>query len=112
MALPAPRLPALLAGAALLLVLPLVAWNLRPQLFTAGAHERLAPLPLAVIALASLIHQLRRRPRGRRLLSALLLSAGFSLWAANMLLPQALLLNDLAIVVFVTDLFLIIACDA
>src|SRR6185436_12057877 len=106
------RLPPLLALAALLLVAPLALWNLSPPSFPARAHDTLAALPLALIALSQLLHQISRRPGRRQLLQACLLSTGFLLWAATQLwpdYPHALVLNDVAIGLFVTDLFLGIA---
>jgi hypothetical protein len=102
----AARAPAFLAATALVLLVPLLVWNLAPGVFPQRAHQTLAALPLALIALGSLLHQLTRRPGRRQLLQALLLSTGFCLWSANMVLPEALLLNDIAIVLFVLDLFL------
>jgi hypothetical protein len=103
------RLAPLLAALALALVAPLLIWNLIPQRFPARAHEGLAALPLALIATSQFLHQLGRRPRRRQLLQAALLSTGFLLWAATQLWPDsphALRLNDLAILLFVSDLFL------
>jgi hypothetical protein len=103
------RFPSLLALAALLLVVPLALWNLWPGAFPARAHDDLAALPLALIAAGQLLHQLGRRPGRRQLAQAILLSAGFLLWSATQLWPDwphALLLNDLAIALFVTDLYL------
>ena len=72
----------------------------------------LGALPLALIALTYLLYQGLRRPRAAELLKAMVLAAAFLLWAANQLWPKApaaTLLNDLAIALFVIDLFLVVA---
>jgi hypothetical protein len=95
-----------LATAALLLV-----WDATPKLFPPRAHDVLAATPLALIALAYLVYQAVRRAGLLELVKAVLLAVAFLLWAANQLwpeLPQALLFNDLAIVLFVLDVFLVI----
>jgi hypothetical protein len=109
------RLPALLAALAVLLLVPLVAWNLAPGRWPAHAHDHLAALPLALIAVSHLLWQLGRRPGRLQLVQALMLSTGFCLWAATQLwpdAPRALVLNDVAIVLFVVDLFLSIGRPA
>jgi hypothetical protein len=95
-----------LAAAGVLLV-----WDAAPGRFPRGAHDVLGALPLGLIAVAYLAHQTVRRPRAAELLKAVLLAIAFLFWAANQLwpdLPQATLFNDLAIVLFVLDLFLVI----
>jgi hypothetical protein len=72
------------------------------------AHDVLGALPLALIAVACLAQQAARRAGWRDLLKAGLLAAAFLVWAANQLwpnLPQATLFNDIAIVLFVLDVF-------
>jgi hypothetical protein len=95
-----------LATAALLLV-----WNLAPGRFPARAHDILGALPLAVVALAALAHQASRPSSWRELLKAGLLAAAFLFWAGNQLWPEhprALLMNDVAIVLFVLDVVFVI----
>jgi hypothetical protein len=92
-------------------VAALLMWNVVPLAFPIGAHALLGSLPLAMIAIALLIYQVARRPPRRELLRALIAAAAFACWAANQLLsdiPQALLLNDMAIALFVLDVFLLI----
>jgi hypothetical protein len=104
-------LPAALATLALLLVAPLALWNLLPRIFPARAHDALGALPLALVAIGYLLHRLRARPSPRQTLQASLLAAGFGLWSATQLWPDwphALVLNDLAIGLFVSELFLTI----
>lgn len=95
----------LLAGAGLLLQ------DAVPGLFEARSHNRLSAFALAAIAIAYLIHQYARRREPGELLKAILLAAAFLFWAANQLwpsLPQATLFNDLAVGLFVLDVFLAI----
>jgi hypothetical protein len=89
----------------------LVAWNVAPGRFPARAHDLLGALPLAIVAFAALAHQSARRPGWRDVLKTILLAAAFLFWAANQLwpdAPRALLYNDVAIVLFVLDVFLVI----
>lgn len=82
-----------------------------PHLFPIGAHNLLAAIPLALIAVAYLTHQVSRRPDAPELMKAVLLAAAFLFWAANQFwsdLPQAVLFNDIAIALFVLDVFLVI----
>ena len=96
-----------LAGVAVLLVQDVV-----PALFPAGSHDSLAAFALAMIAVAYLIYESAHRPTAIELLKAILLAAAFLFWAANQFwqkLPQAALFNDVAIALFVFDIFLVIA---
>jgi len=66
---------------------------------------------LALTAIGLLIYQIAKRPRPLEVLQAILVAAAFLCWAANQLLPdipQSLLLNDMAIALFVLDVFLLI----
>ena len=93
----------LLSGGVLLL------WDIVPGLFPARAHEFLAALPLAMIACACLVYEAVRRPARSELVKAILLACAFLFWAANQLWPdlhQATLFNDIAIALFVFDVFL------
>jgi hypothetical protein len=94
-----------LAGVAVLLV-----WDAVPQLFPAGSHDFLAAFSLAAIAVAYLVYQIVHRPAGREFAKAAMLAVAFLFWAANQLwpgLPQATLFNDIAIALFVLDVFLV-----
>jgi hypothetical protein len=98
-----------LAGVVLLFV-----EDAAPRLLPAGSHEALAAFSLAMIACAYLVFKLAR-PRGlgfaAELFKAILLAAAFLFWAANQLwpsLPQASLFNDVAIGLFVLDVFFVI----
>ncbi|MFZ0338526.1 MAG: hypothetical protein WAL45_10870 [Terracidiphilus sp.] len=96
-----------LAGVMLLLV-----QDAAPRLLPAGSHEVLAAFSLAMIALAYMVFQLVHRRPVAELVKTLLLAAAFLFWAANQLwpsLPQASLFNDIAIGLFVLDVFFVIA---
>ena len=103
-------LPVLLGLATLASLVPLLAWDAAPARFPAGAHDLLGALPLALIAVAYLAYQAVHRPAPLEVIKAVLLSIAFLLWAANQLWPAAAaatLFNDLAIALFVLDVFLV-----
>jgi hypothetical protein len=96
-----------LAGVVLLFV-----GDARPRLLPAGSHGVLAAFSLAMIACAYLVFQLARHRAFTELVKTILLAAAFLFWAANQLwpsLPQASLFNDIAIGLFVLDVFFVIA---
>lgn len=91
-------------------VFMLLVWDIRPKLFPVTAHNLLGALPLALIAVAHLLYQFARHPGAAELIKAVLLATAFLLWAANQLWPEAAratLYNDLAIALFVLDVFLV-----
>jgi hypothetical protein len=93
-----------LAGAALLL-----ATDLLP--ISRHRHDVLAALPLALIAVAYLVHQSVLRPAPKELLKTLMIAAAFLAWAASLVWPDpvlAALFGDAAVVLFVVDVFLVI----
>lgn len=93
-------------------VLLLFIWDILPDRFPRNAHNSLGALPLALIAIAYLVYQTIRRPGAAELLKGVLLAVAFLLWAANQYwpdIPQATLFNDLAIGLFVLDVFLVVA---
>ena len=95
-----------LAGVVLLFV-----EDASPRLLPAGSHEVLAAFSLAMIALAYMVFQLMHRRPAAELLKTTLLAAAFLFWAANQFwpnLPQASLFNDIAIGLFVLDVFFVI----
>jgi hypothetical protein len=103
-------LPVLLGVVALASVGVLFAWDTLPRLFPAGAHNVLGAFPLAMIAFAYLFYQSAHRPARMEVVKAILLAIAFLFWAANQLwpeLPQATLFNDIAIALFVLDVFLV-----
>ena len=86
-------------------------WDAFPKRFPARAHDFLGAYPLTMIAFAYLLYQSARRPALREWVKAILLAAAFFFWAANQLwpaLPEVVLLNDIAIGLFVLDVFLVI----
>ena len=89
----------------------LLVWDAWPELFPPRAHDVLGALPLGSIAVAYVVYQAIRRPGPLEFLKAIMLAVAFVLWAANQLWPdrpQATLFNDLAIALFVLDVFLVI----
>ena len=89
----------------------LLVWDIDPKLFPVRAHNLLGALPLALIAVAYLLYQSVRRHGGAALFKAVLLAIAFFLWAANQFWPEAAratMYNDLAIALFVLDVFLVI----
>jgi len=98
---------ATLAGVVLLFV-----EDAAPRWFPAGSHDALAAFSLATIACAYVVFQLAHRRPLAELAKAILLAAAFLFWAANQFwpsLPDASLFNDIAIGLFVLDVFLVIA---
>jgi peptidoglycan/LPS O-acetylase OafA/YrhL len=90
----------------------LLAWDYFPYLFPARSHDFLGAFPLAMIAFAYIVYQCARRPAGKEFAKAIMLAVAFLFWAANQLWPnlrQATLFNDIAIALFVLDVFLVIA---
>jgi hypothetical protein len=103
--------PVILGIITLVSVAVLLAWEIAPTRFPANAHAVLGALPLAMIAITYLVYQSVRRPPWRELVKAILLAAAFTFWAANQLWPNsalATLWNDIAIALFVLDVFLVI----
>lgn len=103
-------LPVILGIVTLLGVGVLLVWNMSPGLFPSKAHDLLAAFPLVMIACAYLVYQMAHRPPAAEFVKAVLLAAAFLFWAANQFwpaLPQATLFNDIAIGLFVLDVFLV-----
>jgi hypothetical protein len=103
--------PVLLGTITLVAIVVLFVWDALPRLFPTRAHELLGALPLALIAVAYLIYQTIRRPGPAELLKAILLVIAFLFWAANQFWSESrwgTLFNDIAIALFVLDVFLVI----
>jgi hypothetical protein len=103
-------LPLVLGAVTLASVVVLLAWDAVPGLFPARAHDTLAAFPLAMIAFAYLVYQAAHRPARLEVVKAVLLAIAFLFWAANQFWPdlkQATLFNDIAIALFVLDVFLV-----
>jgi hypothetical protein len=87
----------------------LLAWDAVPQVFPRDAHALLGSAPLALIAVSFVVYTAARHPSPFELVKMVVLAAAFLFWAANQLFsesPHAVLLNDLAIALFVLDVFL------
>jgi hypothetical protein len=103
-------LPVILGMITLASVVVLLAWDALPRLFPARAHDVLGAFPLAMIAIAYLVYQSAHRPARLELVKAIMLAVAFLFWAANQFWPdlsQATLFNDIAIALFVLDVFLV-----
>ena len=103
-------LPVILGVVSLVSVAVLLAWDAAPTLFPPRAHDVLGALPLAMIAVAYLAYQAAHRPAPLEVVKAALLAIAFLFWAANQLwpdIPQSVLFNDIAIALFVLDVFLV-----
>jgi len=103
-------LPVILGVITLASVVVLFVWDAFPRLFPANAHNVLGAFPLAMIAVAYLVYQSAHRPAHLEVVKAVLLAVAFLFWAANQMWPdlsQATLFNDIAIGLFVLDVFLV-----
>ena len=103
--------PVVLGVLTLASVAVLLIWDDFPQWFPARSHDFLAAFSLATIAFAYLVYQIAHRPARPEFVKALVLAAAFLFWAANQFwpnLPQATLFNDIAIALFVLDVFCVI----
>lgn len=103
-------LPLMLGVITLASVVVLFVWDAFPRLFPAKAHNFLGAFPLAMIAFAYLVYQTAHRPARMEVVKAIMLAVAFLFWAANQLWPdlsQATLFNDVAIALFVLDVFLV-----
>jgi len=104
-------LPVILGVVTLAAVGVLFVWDAFPGSFPARSHDFLAAFSLGMIALAYLVYQVAHRPARTEFLKAVMLAVAFLFWGANQLwpnLPQATLFNDIAIALFVLDVFLVI----
>ena len=102
-------LPIALCLLTLVSVGALLLWDILPGLFPAKAHDFLAAIPLGMIAGVCLAYEAVRRPSRSELVKAMLLACAFLFWSGNQLWPtlrQATLFNDIAIALFVFDVFL------
>lgn len=88
----------------------LLVWDWAPGFFPARAHDWLAAFSLTAIAVAYLVYQIVHRPAWREFLKAGMLAVAFLFWSANQFWPdwrEANLCNDIAIALFVLDVFLV-----
>jgi hypothetical protein len=94
-----------------LTLVPLLLWDASPGLFPDHAHGALAAIPLALIAATCLVHAALARASVLELAKACMLAAAFLFWAANQFWPDdpaATCFNDIAVALFVLDVFLAI----
>jgi hypothetical protein len=104
-------IPAALGIVTLASVVVLFVWDAAPRLFPAKSHDYIGAFSLAMIAVAYLVYPVAHRPPIKDLAKAILLAVAFLFWAANQLWPdspRATLYNDIAIALFVLDVFLVI----
>jgi hypothetical protein len=102
--------PVILGVPALVSAAILLVWDAYPQLLPAETRDLLGALPLLFIAIAYLVYEFVRRPGKAELLKATLLAIAFLLWAGNQFWSEskwAALMNDLAIALFVLDVFFV-----
>jgi hypothetical protein len=104
--------PLLLGAFALASAAALFLQDADPRLFSARLHEGIAAFSLAMIAVAYLVYQIVRRTVGLELAKSILLAAAFLSWSANQVCRnprEAALFNDIAIALFILDVFLVMA---
>ena len=95
-----------LALVTVIALVPLIAWDGSAQLFPARAHEALAAIPLAMIAVVCVVDGVVKRTSLTGLARAAVLAAAFLFWAANQFWPahpHATVFNDIAVMLFVLD---------
>lgn len=88
----------------------LLVWDAYPRVFPARSHDFLAAFSLAAIAIAYLVYQIAHRPPVKEFLKAAMLAVAFLFWGANQWWSSsalATLWNDIAIALFVLDVFLV-----
>lgn len=103
--------PVLLGVITMACVALLLASDAFPWFLPAGMHGFVEATPLALIAMVYLLYQSVHRPPPREWIKAILLAAAFLFWSANQCWPnphQATIFNDIAIALFVLDVFLVI----
>ena len=103
-------LPVILGVVTLADVGVLLVWDAFPELFPPRSHDVLAAFSLAMIAFAYLAYQVLHRPAWKEFAKAIMLAVAFLFWAANQYWPDshlATLFNDIAIALFVLDVFLV-----
>ena len=104
-------LPTALAALTLVIVGVLLAVDVVPVAIGRRVHDILGALPLGLIAVAYLAHQTVLRPAPKEVLKTVLVAAAFLFWSANLVWPDpfvAMLFGDVAIALFVFDVFLVI----
>lgn len=110
-----PGVSRLLAMLALAFAAVLVIQDLTTGFLESPAHQVIPAAPLAIIAVAHLVHQAIKHPSLLETLKAIALAAAFLLWAPYQLsptFPHVAVFNDLAIGLFVVDVVLVIVGKA
>jgi len=105
-------LPLVMGSIAMLSLVPLLAWDAAPARFPSHSHDVFGAGPLFAIAVSYFAQQLLQRPPLLGWMRAVIVVAAFVAWAANQYLPEhglATLWNDIAIALFVVDIFISIA---
>ena len=103
-------IPVVLGVITLIGVAVLLVWDAYPALFPAHAHDLLGAFPLAMIAFAYIVYQSAHRPSSMEWLKAFILAVAFLFWSVNQFwrVPhQAIVFNDIALALFVLDVFLV-----
>lgn len=88
----------------------LIACDVWPSL-SPTSHGLVEAFPLAMIALSYLVYQVVHRPPLKEWIKAILLAIAFLFWSANQFWSnphEAIVFNDIAIALFVLDVFLVI----
>ena len=99
-----------LGGVTLAFVAAVLLCDAFPHMLPGKTHDVLAAVSLALIAFSYMVYQAAHCPPWREWAKAIMLALAFLLWAANQVWPdphQAVILNDLAIALFVLDVFLV-----
>lgn len=93
----------------LVTLVPLLLWDLAPGWFPAHAHDPFGAIPLAIVGVACLAYPVSRKARPAEIAKASIAATAFFAWAANQYWPdhpQATLMNDVAVALFVLDVVL------
>jgi hypothetical protein len=104
-------LATIVGGLALLSAMLLLTCDVSPSLFPSNVHDILAALPLVLVAFGYLLFRAATRAQPVVWAKALILALAFLFWAANQICvvrATATLFNDIAVGLFVLDVFLVI----
>jgi hypothetical protein len=100
--------PVAIGLVAILSLVPLLWWDVAPARFPSRSHDVFGAIPLFAIAAAHFAQQVIQKPSRLGWLRAVIVVAAFVAWAANQYWPEhalATLWNDIAIALFVIDIF-------
>jgi hypothetical protein len=96
----------------MLSLVPLLAWDVAPARFPSRSHDLLGAVPLFAIAASHFAQQVVQKTSRFGWVRAAIVVAAFVAWAVNQYWPEhalATLWNDIAIALFVVDIFLSVA---